>query len=432
MRLQKLSKSRARSSRPVNLKPQIDVITTSRADFSLIGPVARELSSYNEVVTRLIVSGSHFGERGLGFFDGDETPQLQHIGVPAPGIGKSSGGSAAALAAMMAGFGVLWAKDPPALVVLLGDRFELLPIMSIAVLYGLPIAHLFGGEEDVSYCFDTQVRNALTKASHLHLVAHDAQRMRLLAMGEEAWRIHICGNPAIAEVEVDAENQLNAFDAWARSVVLPAGELIAACYLPATAVPGLWRAELEAIGAALDQFPERCVVWAGVNADPEAEDIRMAIEARCARHPRERFVAGLGRARYFGLLRRARLMLGNSSSGLLEAASFGLPVVNVGVRQTGRLSGQNVTNVPGDKVLIAKAISQYLSEGRPYHLKNPFWRSDTLQRIGSLLMSAARVDRTALMLKRMPGAEFLTAGLERVPEYPPYAEFNAGQAFLKA
>lgn len=411
------------------LSARIDVISTSRADLSLLAPVARALAERDNVDARLVVTGARSGGGEVTPCLFSAHPRLRIAEVRAPDIGGSTLGSARALATMTDGFANLWNEGAPDLVVLLGDRFELFAPLAVAVLFGLPIAHLYGGEEDVAYCFDTQVRNAVTKAAHLHLVAHEAQRLRLLAMGEERWRVHVCGNTAITGVETHLERQRQAFEAWAKAAGLGDGPLIAACHLPTTIVPGLWRGELDALFRALDQIDGLSVVWSGVNADPESTDIRTTIRARTATRPNEVFVEGLGTDRYFGLLRRAVAMIGNSSSGLLEAASFGLPVVNVGARQTGRLAGANVHNVPADANRIEAALRAILERPERAVGRNPFDRSDASERVADLLVRAAGAHKVALMLKRTPDAEKLTAGLSRVPEYPPFANLSAAAVF---
>jgi len=415
--------------------PRVDLLTTARADYSLILPLARALAERDDVAARLVFTGSHCSAN-----ERDGLPELRRTAplptalVACQGIGESHAASGLAMAEMTAGFARLWADGGrPDLCVLLGDRFELLPPASLAVLLGMPICHLYGGEEDVSYCFDTQVRNAVTKMAHLHLVMHEAQRERLLRMGEEDWRIHVCGNTAIADIAVAAGEADAAFAAHARATGLPDGPLLAACYLPPTAVPGFWRQELPMLFEALAAWPDHHVVWAGVNADPESRPIQAAIEAECARRGNHRFEANLGRARYFGLLRRARALVGNSSSGLLEAASFGLPVVNVGIRQTGRLCGDNVLSVPAEPAALGAALATALADpafrAAARAAGNPFVRADAAGRMAELIVRAAGAAPTGLLLKRTAeGNPARVGGLQRVPEYPPIATMHAAAA----
>lgn len=410
--------------------PRIDVVTTARADYSLILPVARAIARRSDVAARVVYTGSHFSrnereglDRAISDWGGDAAQ------VPCTDIGESLRSSGTALGEMTSGFARLWAGDLPDVAVLLGDRFEILAPAGVAVINGIPIAHLYGGEEDVSCCFDTQVRNGVTKMAHVHLVMHEAQRQRLLRMGEESWRIHVVGNSAIEEIDGHDAKAARAFLDWAAGIGLDDAPLIAACYMPATAFPGIWRNELRELFAALDTRPEANVIWAGVNADPESPEIQAAIEAHCESHRRHRFIANLGRLRFYGLLQQARVLIGNSSSGLLEAASFGLPAVNVGVRQTGRLCGANVINTPAERGAISAALSRAVDDAAYRKAVatggNPFSVKGTCSMIATLLAAATRMERLSLLLKRYSdGNPAFDGPLQRVRELQPYSELH--------
>lgn len=408
--------------------PQIDVVTTARADYSMVAPIAQALVSRADVSCRVVFTGSHFSD--------NERPDLAarksgitaaHAEVSCEGIGQGLAASGLAMAQMTDGFVRLWTEHSPDICLLLGDRFELMPPASVAVLMGVPLCHVFGGEEDVSYCFDTQVRNAVTKMAHVHLVMHEAQRRRLLDMGEEGWRIHVCGNPAVDDIAGLLPQASRAFADYAREAALPLkAPIIVACYLPPTSLPAKWREELPALLRALDRWPDHSVIWAGVNTDPESTEIQAAIERHCETHTNHRFIPNLGRLRYYGLLDRAALLVGNSSSGLLEAASFKLPVVNVGIRQTGRLCGDNVINVPARVRAIEAAIGRGLGDRgflrRVATMANPFHRKGAARMMARIVAKAAAADRPRLLLKRtMAGNPRRMGRLQRVAEYPPLA-----------
>ncbi len=410
---------------------RIDVVTTSRADFSLIAPIARSLGRRVGLTVRLVFSGAHHSDNEK---DGLQT-LMSECGVAtatveAEGIGGSDMANAAAMAAMMSGFGRLWSEDRPAACVLLGDRYELLPPASIAVLYGIVIAHVFGGEEDVSYCFDTQVRNGITKMAHLHLVMHAAMRERLLRMGEEDWRISVIGNPALEDRPRDGGA---AFRAAASERGWGRGPYIAACYLPPTAFPGRWHGELDALLAALDDFGGHTVIWAGVNADPESPAIAARLQAHCAARRNQVFVANLGAQLFASLLEAADAIVGNSSSGLLEAPTHGLPNVTVGIRQTGRLTGAEALIVPAESAAIrgalAAAIGDAALRGRVAAGGNPYFRRGAAEAAADVIARTLKFDRDALMLKRaLPDNPAEWMGLKRVPEYSPLAERRAAPA----
>jgi UDP-hydrolysing UDP-N-acetyl-D-glucosamine 2-epimerase len=404
---------------------RIDVVTGSRADYSLILPIARALSRHAAVNSRLVFTGAHFGDNEKAGVDSlMQGCGVAALAVPAEGIGRTEQASAAAMAAMVDGFGRLWGADRPDACVLLGDRFELLPPASVAVLYGIAIAHVFGGEEDVSYCFDTQVRNGITKMAHLHLVMHAAMRKRLLRMGEEGWRICVIGNPALEDRRRDGGA---AFRSAAAERGWGSGPYIAACYLPPTAFPGRWREELEALLVALDGFDGHTVIWAGVNADPESPSIEARLQAHRAARRNHVFVASLGATLFESLLEAADAIVGNSSSGLLEAATHGLPNVTVGIRQTGRLTGAEALIVPAEAGAIRHALAAALGDaalrGRVAAAGNPYFRPGAAAAAADFIAAALKSERGALMLKRsLPDNPGDWMGLKRVPEYSPLAE----------
>jgi len=333
-------------------------------------------------------------------------------------MGTDLSASGLALGEMTAGFSKLWAQDRPEMIVLLGDRYELLPPATIAVLYGIPIAHMFGGEVDVSYCLDTQVRDAVSKMAHLHFVSHEAVRHRLVALGEENWRIEVSGNPAVDRPLFGQE----AFYEFARQQDWQVDKLLAACYLPPTTQREVMFEELAALLTVLDERPEYTVVWAGVNADPGGADIQKKLEEHCAERANHHFVSGLGSERFHSFLQCAEALVGNSSSGLLEAASYGLPVVNIGVRQTGRLSGTNVINVAGNVLSIRTALNTALDD-KTFRDKaktqgNPFQSGDAAGRVAEGIARVLAMERDKVLLKRaVVGNPLTLGGLQRVPEF---------------
>lgn len=396
----------------------VDIISTSRADFGFVQPMAEAIARRNGIAARVVFTGSHGAEGDHdGFRERKASLKLQFVEVAAEGIGGTDRERGAALGAMSARFAALWNEAPPSMVLLSGDRFELLPVAAEALVQGIPIAHAFGGECDAHHCLDTGVRNAITKMAVLHFVSHEAMADRLVAMGEERWRCTVMGDPGIQAVQQDSAPflELAAERGWG------SGPFIAACYLPPTTMRGRLEGELSAILSALDDYPKHTVVWAGLNVDPGAEQIRARLLEHRESRRNHHFVESLGKRRYHSLLSVAEVLVGNSSSGILEAASFGLPVVNVGVRQAGRLSGVNVLHVPGDQKEISAAIRQslvYHGESCFKEMENPFHLKDGTERLADAIQEALAMPRERLLLKKGSDAGKLEVrGLRRVPEW---------------
>ena len=386
--------------------PRIDIITTSRADFSLMRPIAEAVAHESGLAGRMVFTGAHFLK-----FEKESLPRrrvevsIDMVEVPCHGIGLDRQSSTRAMAQILGGFADLWADRAPDACVVLGDRFELLPIVSAAVMYGVATVHLYGAEEDVGYCLDTQVRDAVTKMAHLHLVMHEANAERLRMMGEELWRIKVVGNAAIDLPRVGPE----LFTRFAHEQGWGEGPFIASCYLPPTVIRDVWQGELEALLKALEPWsaPDGpyTVIWAGVNADPGAVEVRERLLRHCAERPSHHFVDGLGATLYPSLLDCAAALTGNSSSGLLESASHRIPVVNVGVRQAGRLAGQNVLSVPASVARIGAALRTALNDdafrARVDAAPNPFHKPGSAKNIVREIKQALTLDSKVLLVKRL-------------------------------
>ena len=339
---------------------RIAVVSTSRADYGLLHWILRGLARSPRASLQLILMGSHFSPqhgathravRADGFRPAAEirvVPQGDSDRAIARSIGRATVAVADAFARLR-----------PDLVVVLGDRYELLAVGAAATVFRLPIAHLHGGESTEG-AIDEVVRHALTKLSHLHLVATRSHAERVAAMGEERWRIHVVGAPGLDHL---TRTKLPPARDVLAAVGLPADDgrpLFLVTYHPTTLHPGASGSEAKALARAIASFDARVLVTAP-NADPEYRSIARALRSIDRRRRDVRSVANLGTAAYWSVLRAADVVIGNSSSGLLEAPSFGTPVVNVGDRQGGRLRGANVLDVPPRAAAIRAGIAKALS-----------------------------------------------------------------------
>lgn len=389
---------------------RIDIVTTARADFSYVLPVAVAAAAHPALDARLIACGSTADDLA------DSPCPL--ISIPATGLGKSFAQSGIAVGEMLGQLTTLWAASSPDMVVIPADRFEILGPATAATLLNLHIAHLWGGELDIAYAIDTRVRNALTKLAHLHFVMHEGAALRLRQMGEEPWRIVVCGSSSIGTQSSDP----SAFLDFAREQGWGSGPFIAATYLPLTTFPENTLDELESLISVLTQLNGYTVIWSSSNTDPGAQPVANRILRLCREHHNHFFIETLGRKRYFGLLSCAEIMVGNSSSGLVETPSFGLPTVNIGVRQIGRLGGDNVLHVPGKAKAIARAINKALHDQafRMTARSSPhFGRADAADVIVAKIVDFLGQSPLQTYIKRgVKGNPRRIAGLKRAPDYP--------------
>jgi UDP-hydrolysing UDP-N-acetyl-D-glucosamine 2-epimerase len=282
------------------------------------------------------------------------------------------------------GFARAYARHRPDLIVLLGDRFEMLSAAVAALPFALPVAHIHGGEESLG-AMDNQIRHAITKLAHLHFASAESHARHIARMGEEPWRIHTVGAPGLDRIRT---TEFLSRRAVGEALGLPpAGRWLVVTFHPVTLEYSDTADHVEELLAALDKV-EGGLVMTYPNADTAGRTIIERIEAFAASRPRVRLVKSLGDLLYLSLLTHADAMVGNSSSGIIEAPSFGLPAVNVGSRQRGRLRGPNVIDVGASRDEILRGIEVALAPGFRERLRgipNPYGDGRAAPRIVRVL-----------------------------------------------
>lgn len=365
-------------------KNLVHFITLSRSDHASVAPVFRAALADKRLDAKLVAGGSLLLKRygsilqGLGLPVHATVPFLREEDDSPADLARAGARAAAAFAELLSG-------DRPDYVFLLGDRWEMLPVASAASMLGIPIVHHSGGDITQGSA-DNQTRYALSCLAHLHLVALPEHAARLARMGEEPWRITVTGEPALAELS--------------RHAAAPAtsAPFVLATFHPTTFDPLPLPRQVEVFVQALALVQGPLVITAP-NPDSDSGLFARALQAFASSRPDTRYVESLG-ADYHAAMRSASLMIGNSSSGLLEAPSFRLPVVNIGSRQQGRAHGDNVIHAPLEIGAIAAAMARAAAPSFRSRLSgdNPYVRADTLE----LILGALRQprDRGALLAKR--------------------------------
>jgi UDP-hydrolysing UDP-N-acetyl-D-glucosamine 2-epimerase len=332
---------------------KVCIVTTSRAEYGLLEPVARAVKARRGLALRLVVSGSHlsaaFGRTGRAV----TLPVAAR--VPMPVTGDDAASIAEAVARAGAGFVRAFARLKPDVLVLLGDRLELLAPASAAVALRIPIAHLHGGEASEGV-IDEQVRHALTKLSWLHFTAAEAYRRRVVRMGENPRRVFLSGAPGLENAAAFAPLPDGELEVLIGLPLSPAP--LAVTYHPCGPAP---LRELNAVLAAVKASGRPAVLtFAGADAGGRAVNARL--KAFAARDPRRyRVAASLGTRGWLSLLRRAAACVGNSSSGVIEAPVLRVPTVNVGARQDGRLKAPSVVDCAPTRTAVSAALRRALS-----------------------------------------------------------------------
>ncbi|HET7472999.1 MAG TPA: UDP-N-acetylglucosamine 2-epimerase [Candidatus Limnocylindrales bacterium] len=337
---------------------RIAVLTTGRQDWGILHSTAAAIRAHPDLELVLLAGGMHLSPRHGATVeeirrDGFEPHELLEWLAAADASTEDPPADRQASTALAAVGAALRRTNPDALV-LAGDRFETAAAALAATVDRVPIVHLHGGEQTLG-AFDDALRHAISKLAHLHLVSHEEHAARLVAMGEDPATIHVVGTPGLdalhrpdlpdrAELERDLGISLDP-------------PLVVVTVHPATldADP---TADAAAVAAAIDRVAATYVITLP-NVDPGAAGVLAALEA-AADAPGRIAVRALGERRYWGLLRVADAMLGNSSSAIAEAPAIGLPAVNVGDRQAGRRRSPNVIDVPADAEAVARALRHAL------------------------------------------------------------------------
>ena len=367
----------------------IGVVTVSRSDYGHLVPVLEAIRDAPDLDLRLLVAGMHlsadFG-RTADVISADGWPIAEQIAMLE--ASDTPEAVAASTGRGVVGFARAYGRQRPDLLVVLGDRFEMLAAAVAALPFTLPVAHIHGGEASEG-AMDNQIRHAITKLAHLHFASAPEHARRIAAMGEEAWRIHTVGAPGL--------DRLRTFTPLTRGDVagalgLPLGGVwLLVTFHPVTLEHGDTAAHVDELLAALEKVDATLVVTYP-NADTAGRLIIDRIEEVAARSSRVRLARSLGDRLYLSLLAHADAMVGNSSSGLIEAPSFGLPVVNVGSRQRGRLRGVNVIDVEPRRDEILQGVQAALAPGfrrRLEGLANPYGDGRAAPRIVKVLRAAA-------------------------------------------
>jgi GDP/UDP-N,N'-diacetylbacillosamine 2-epimerase (hydrolysing) len=369
---------------------KVCVVTGTRAEYDLLRPIISGLLAESDIETLVFVTGMHLSpEFGMTVdrIESDEIPIMERIEIllssdQPVGIGKSMG-------LALIGFSEAFARHKPDMVVLLGDRFEAFCAAAAATVMRVPVAHLHGGESSFG-AIDEAFRHSITKMSRFHFASTEEYRRRIIRLGESPERIY---NVGAIGVEL-AKN----IDYWSREKLeadlrIKLGKRNAiVTFHPATSEMVDAGEQFGMLLEALEGFPDLFVVFTKSNADASGRAINEMIDDFAKRRVEQcASFASLGQVRYFSLMRLCDVVIGNSSSGIIEAPSLGIPTVNIGSRQSGRIRAPSVIDSPAETAGIRVAIARALEpefRARCATVTNPYEGMRTTSRVIDLLKSA--------------------------------------------
>ena len=370
-------------------------LTGSRADFGLMHSTLHQIAAHPALALSLAVTGMH-----LSPAYGETVHEVEQSGldivatIPVDIENRSAAGMARALAQTLDGMTDALAQAQPDVLLLLGDRGEMLAGALAALHLGITVAHLHGGER--SGTVDEPMRHAISKLAHWHFVSTQESRERLIRMGERAEHIWVTGAPSLDDLPrlpiSDAEET-------ARALGLdPARPYLMVLFHPvvqqAADAASQSGALIDGLHMALSEQSEPLqVLWLAPNSDAGSRAIVDAVQN--AGLPGWRWLTHAPRARYLAALRHSLALVGNSSSGIIEAASFGTPVLNIGLRQHQRERNANTLDCDTDAQAIATGLRQQLSHGR-FKAANVYGDGRAGERITTLL-AAQPLDANLLL-----------------------------------
>lgn len=335
---------------------KICVITGTRAEFGLLRWLMQEVKNEPSLELQVIATGMHLSpEFGLTYleieqagFTIDAKVEMLLSGDTVTSVTKSMGLG-------LIGYADAYARLAPDIIVLLGDRFEIFAAAAAALIAGIPVAHLHGGETSEG-AFDEAIRHSITKMSHLHFVAAEDYRLRVIQLGEHPDRVFLVGGmgvDAIKRITLLGKEELEAslgFKFGLRNLLIT--------FHPVTLEGQSSGQQMAELLAALDDLTDTNMIFTMPNSDTGGRELAGMVDRFVSSHENARVYTSLGQHRYLSCMKYVDAVVGNSSSGLAEAPSMGIGTINIGDRQKGRLSASSVINCESQRDSIREALKK--------------------------------------------------------------------------
>ena len=352
---------------------KICVVTSTRAEYGLLYWLLKEIEADSELKLQLIVTGMHLSpEFGLTYKEIEKEFKIDKK-IEILSSSHTSLDICAEMARVYEKFAPALAELKPDILVLLGDRYEIFGVAGVASIMQIPIAHIHGGETTQG-AFDEAFRHSITKMSHIHFAATNEYANRIIQLGEEPSRVFNVGGPGIENIK--KLNLLNK-DEFEKSIKFKlAKKNILITFHPATLENSSAREQFNELLNALDELEETNFIFTKANSDTDGDVINKMIDEYVSENPQKAVAfVSLGQLRYLSAIKFVDIVLGNSSSGLLEVPSFKKATINIGDRQKGRARASSVIDVRPVKEEILAAIKRAYSKEFEQTLKdtiNPY------------------------------------------------------------
>ena len=364
---------------------KVCIVTGTRAEYGLLRPIIKKVDNGADMELQLVATGMHLSpEFGLtyqeieqdGFAITERNEMLLSSDTP-NGITKSVGLG-------IIGFADIFTRIEPDMVIILGDRYEVLAAATAAMIHRIPIAHIYGGELTLG-AIDDAIRHSITKMSTLHFTSTKEYKKRVIQLGEEPDHVFCVG--ALSVENIKTQNLMSReklSQSIGFSLDMP---YVMVTFHPVTLENNTAGEQFENLLAALEQHKEYHIIFTKANADTDGRIINQKIDQYVEwNHNRAIAFVSLGMIRYLSALQYCEMVIGNSSSGITEAPSFHVPTINIGNRQSGRIRDESVIDCGNRVEEISAAIEKakrLKSEGMLQNMENPYERSGTSENIYS-------------------------------------------------
>lgn len=367
---------------------KICVVTGTRAEYGLLSRLMQKIKDSDKTQLQVIATNMHLSAKyGNTYLEIEKDGFTIDKKIPILEEGKDDANATLkSMSKALAGFADAYDELRPDMIVVLGDRYEIFAAATAAMIECIPIAHIHGGEITEG-AYDDAIRHSITKMSHLHFTSTEEYKNRVIQLGEEPERVFYVGAlgvenikklPLMSKEEIEKEIDFNIDN-----------KTILVTYHPVTMGSRTAREDIEDFISALEERKNIRIIFTMPNSDTGNQIIVDAINKFLTNNPdRAKAYKSLGLLRYLSVMQQAAAVVGNSSSGLLEVPSFGIPTLNIGDRQKGRIAGESVWNCESDKASVLTGLDKILSDEFRAFAKttsNPYEKQGTAQAIFDII-----------------------------------------------
>ncbi len=381
-------------------KIKICIMTATRAEFGLIKPIIRKLYKVPEFIVKIVATGMHLSpEFGLTYKEIEECGFLVDKKIEIQLGSDSTVAEAKTMGLAMISFSDYFADEKPDYVLIAGDRYEAMAVATTAMVMRIPLIHLFGGETTEG-AIDECIRHSISKMSYLHFVTTETYRKRVIQLGENPNRVFVVGGTGSENVR--SQRLLNKDELEKQLDFNLDGKYVVVTLHSVTLENNTADDQVKELLLACDKHPELKYVFTKANSDAGGRIINRALERYCKNHDNAKVYESLGYIKYLSAVKYCAFVLGNSSSGIMEVPSLGVPTVDIGDRERGRLRAESVLNcAPNHESIVSamdKALTKEFSEFCRT-VKNPYAAKDTSTEVVRIIKEHVLNERVDLKKK---------------------------------